>query len=123
MYEAGAVTSFSAQHVMPGMEGPEGRPHSHEYRVEVTALRAEIDDAGMVVDLDVLERAVEDTVAKLQGKNLDDVVTRGSAAAVTVEVLAAWMHGVISRSLDGTIDALKIRVWESESAFGGYFNA
>ena len=123
MYEAGAVTSFSAQHVMPGMEGPEGRPHSHEYRVEVTALRAEIDDAGMVVDLDVLERAVEDTVAKLQGKNLDDVVTRGSAAAVTVEVLAAWMHGVISRSLDGGIDALKIRVWESESAFGGYFNA
>ena len=40
---------------MPGVEGPEGELHEHDYRLEVVVEREKLDDRGMVCDLDVLD--------------------------------------------------------------------
>ena len=44
-----------------------------------------------------------------------------STEAVTVEVFARWLHGRLAATL-GPLPgaALRVRVWESPSAFGGY---
>ena len=47
MYHVGTAAEFTALHVMPGMEGPEGTLHSHDYRLDVVLDRAELDAAGM----------------------------------------------------------------------------
>jgi 6-pyruvoyl-tetrahydropterin synthase len=39
MYQVGTAIEFPAQHVMPGMEGPEGQLHEHDYRLEVLVER------------------------------------------------------------------------------------
>ena len=121
MFEAGIVARFDAQHVMHGMDGPEGELHSHDYRIDVTASRARLDDLGMVVDLDVLQAAVDDVVRKVKGMNLDDIVVPREPESVTVEALAQWIHGEVSRAIAGTgVDDLHIRAWETDDAFGGY---
>lgn len=121
MFEAGIVAMFDAQHVMHGMEGPEGQLHSHDYRIEVTASRAALDDAGMVVDLDVLQAAVDDVVARVKGANLDDIVVPRDPGSVTVEALALWIHGEVARSITGSgVEQLHVRAWETDDAFGGY---
>jgi len=121
MYEAGVVARFTAQHVMHGMKGPEGVLHAHDYRIDVTATRSALDDLGMVVDLDVLQAAVDDVVARVKGTNLDDVVAPRDSESVTVEALAYWIHGEIGRSIAGSgVEKLHVRAWETDDAFGGY---
>jgi 6-pyruvoyltetrahydropterin/6-carboxytetrahydropterin synthase len=120
MYEVGLQRGFRAWHIMPGMEGPEGELHSHDYRLEVVITRPELDDKGMVVDLDLVEAALEATVAKVEEQNLE-TIRPPDAEAVTVEVLARWAHEDLAGGLPGDpTHTLHVRVWESPVAFGGY---
>ena len=120
MYQVGTAVEFSAQHVMPGVEGPEGTLHTHEYRLEVLLEREVLDDRGMVCDLDVLDAVlgrIDDTV---RGRNLD-LIRPPDAEAVTVEVFARWAHAEIAGELAGTgVDQVSVRVYENSDAFGGY---
>ncbi len=120
MFEAGISESFNAWHVMPGMEGPEGELHQHDYRLEAVASREQLDERGMVCDLDVLEAALKETVDIVRDKDLD-VIRPEDAQAVTVEVLSRWAHSQISQRIGDTgVEMLLVRVWESPIAFGGY---
>jgi 6-pyruvoyltetrahydropterin/6-carboxytetrahydropterin synthase len=121
VYETGTALQVQAFHVMPGMPPPEGVRHSHDYRFDVVVRRDDLDDRGMVVDLDLLDEALRAAAARVDGADLETVVP---AEAVTVEVFARWLHGELAAalgSLPGT--SLAVRVWESPVAFGGYTSA
>ena len=118
MYEVGTAREVRALHVMPGMAGPEGQLHHHDYRIEVVVRRAELDDRGMVCDLDVLEAALTDAVAQVQDRDLE-VIRPDDAEAVTVEVFARWVHTTLAAALNGGSE-LQVRVYESPQAFEGY---
>ena len=118
MYEVGTAREVRALHVMPGMAGPEGQLHHHDYRIEVVVRRPELDDRGMVCDLDVLEAALADAVARVQDRDLE-MIRPHDAEAVTVEVFARWVHTTLAAALNGGSE-LQVRVYESRHAFGGY---
>ena len=120
MYQVGFSKEVKAFHIMPGMAGPEGELHSHDYRLEVLVEREELDDKGMVCDIDLLEEALSSAADVVRDKNLE-VIQPPDADAVTVEVFAKWLHGaVVDAVRSGGGDMLTVRVWESPVAFGGY---
>ena len=120
-YEVGVRAPLTALHRLPWATGPEAEPHAHEYLIEVVVGREELDERGMVCDLDVLQPALAEALGRLEGKDLDAIVRPGEVEAVTVEVLARWLHDALGAALAGTgPERLSVRVWESESAFGGY---
>src|SRR6201987_4959979 len=94
-YEVGLSRSVRAFHVMPGMPGPEGELHDHDYRIEIVVDRAQLDDQGMVCDLDVLEAALTELTSRVDGRNLEEI-RPAEAKAVTVEVFARWVHYSLS---------------------------
>jgi 6-pyruvoyltetrahydropterin/6-carboxytetrahydropterin synthase len=118
VYETGTALQVRAFHVMPGMPPPEGERHSHDYRFDVVVRREDLDERGMVVDLDLLDQALRDAAARVDGADLEKVV---DAEAVTVEVFARWLHDHLAAAL-GRLPgaALAVRIWESPEAFGGY---
>lgn len=118
MYEVGLSKSFVAWHVMPDMEGPESELHSHNYRLDVVVSRGELDERGMVCDLDLLDAALEKVLGIVADQNLE-IIQPPEANAVTVEVLARWAHRELASQLSTDAD-LSVRVWESPLAFGGY---
>jgi 6-pyruvoyltetrahydropterin/6-carboxytetrahydropterin synthase len=120
MYEVGTAAEFTALHVMPDMSGPEGELHSHDYRLEVVVRRTDLDERGMVVDLDVLNDAVARTVASVRDQDLE-TIRPPEAHAVTVEVLARWAHEEIGDLIatEGA-EELAVRVYENPDAFGGH---
>ena len=120
MFETGTAVGVRATHVMPGVEGPEGEPHEHDYRIEVVVRRVDLDDRGMVIDLDVLDAAMRDVAGQVDGQDLEDI-RPPEAEAVTVEVFARWAHDQLEPTArQAGADELGVRVWESADAFGGY---
>jgi 6-pyruvoyltetrahydropterin/6-carboxytetrahydropterin synthase len=118
-YEVGSGVTVRALHQQP-VEGPEGELHAHDYRIEVVVRRRELDEHGMVCDLDALRAALGELAARIDGHDLEEV-RPPSAEAVTVEVLARWAH----QSLVPTLrraggEELAVRVWETDADFGGY---
>jgi 6-pyruvoyltetrahydropterin/6-carboxytetrahydropterin synthase len=117
-FEVGIVGRVRATHVMPGRPPPEGEPHAHDYRVDVVVESEDLDEAGMVVDLDVLRSALDTALADVDGADLND---RLGIDEVTVERFATWVHGRIAETIgDGRRVAIRVRVWETADAFGGY---
>jgi 6-pyruvoyltetrahydropterin/6-carboxytetrahydropterin synthase len=118
-YEVGSSVTVWALHQQP-VEGPEGELHPHDYRIDVVVGRRELDEHGMVCNLDALRAALQAIVARIEGKDLEEI-RPPAAEAVTVEVLARWAHQTlvpVLRQAGG--DMLAVRVWESDSDFGGY---
>jgi 6-pyruvoyl-tetrahydropterin synthase len=119
-FEVGLSRTVRAFHVMPGMPGPEGQRHDHDYRIEVVVGRQDLDKRAMVCDLDLLETALGDLTTRIEGQDLEDTIEPPDAG-VTVEVFARWafetLAGVVRRAGGET---LAVRVWESPAAFGGY---
>jgi 6-pyruvoyl-tetrahydropterin synthase len=120
VYETGTALQVRAFHVMPGMPPPEGERHSHDYRLDVVVRRDDLDERGMVVDLDLLDEALRNAAAQVEDADLEKIAPPG-AEAVTVEVFARWLHGELAAALGRLPGAtLAVRVWETDSAFGGY---
>jgi len=119
-YEVGLSRSVRAFHIMPGLPGPEGQLHDHDYRIEIVVDRERLDERGMVCDLDVLEAALSELTSRVEGRNLEEIRPAG-AEAVTVEVFARWVHDSLSSVVAGEGgETLVVRVWETPVAFGGY---
>ena len=119
-YEVGTAVPVRAFHTMRGMPPPEGVRHWHDYRLEARVRRQELDERGMVVDLDLLDAALRAAAGEVAGTDLEGVVCPDSVPA-TVEVFARWLHGRLAGALGplpGT--ELAVRTWESQSAYGGY---
>lgn len=120
-YEVGLNREVRAFHVMPGMPGPEGERHHHDYRIEVVVERRNLDERAMVCDLDLLEEALSDLTGRIEGKDLEDAIQPPDGEGVTVEAFARWAHETLAevvRRAGG--ETLALRVWESPTAFGGY---
>jgi 6-pyruvoyltetrahydropterin/6-carboxytetrahydropterin synthase len=118
--EVGLSRSVRAFHIMPGLPGPEGELHDHDYRIDIVVSREQLDSRGMVCDLDVLEAALTELTARVDGRNLEEI-RPPEAEAVTVEVFARWVHDTLSPTVaaEGG-ESLAVRVWETPLAFGGY---
>jgi 6-pyruvoyltetrahydropterin/6-carboxytetrahydropterin synthase len=118
-YEVGSSVTVRALHQMP-MPGPEGELHAHDYRFDVVVGRGELDEHGMVCDLDVLRSTMQTMAARIEGRDLEEI-RPPQAEAVTVEVLARWAHQHLRSALGQSgAETLKVRVWETASDFGGY---
>ena len=118
--EVGLSRGVRAFHIMPGLPGPEGQLHDHDYRIEIVVDREQLDDRGMVCDLDVLEAALTELTDRVEGRNLEEIRPAG-AEAVTVEVFARWVHDSLSPAVAAAGgETLAVRVWETPVAFGGY---
>ena len=118
--EVGLSRSVRAFHIMPGLPGPEGQLHDHDYRIEIVVDREQLDGRGMVCDLDALDAALTELTSQIEGRNLEEIRPAGTEA-VTVEVFARWVHDSLSPTVAGAGgETLAVRVWETPVAFGGY---
>src|ERR1700727_1469179 len=97
--EVGLSQEVRAFHVMPGMPPPEGERHHHDYRIEVVVERENLDQREMVCDLDLLEEALTDLTARIEGKDLEDAIQPPDGSGVTVEMFARWAHETLAEAV------------------------
>src|ERR1022692_1432089 len=93
--EVGLSRSVHAFHIMPGLPGPEGQLHDHDYRIEIVVAREQLDDRGMGCVLVVLEGALPEHPSRIEGLTPRETPPAG-AKAVIGEVFPRWVHDSLS---------------------------
>ena len=92
-------------------------PHAHDYRCSVT-VEGPRDSLGMVVDLALLDRVLEEEVrARLDGTDLnrDLPVCRTGAPLPVCETLAVEIFGWVARRLPLGVRLVRVRVAEDDT--------
>ena len=99
MFEISKQFRFEAAHTLERAveTDPSRRIHGHSYRAEVM-LRGEPDASGMIMDLGLLQRALEAVRDGLDHRFLDDVPDLGPA---TMENIALWIWTKVAPKCPG----------------------
>nr|WP_066735422.1 6-carboxytetrahydropterin synthase [Bradyrhizobium sp. CCH5-A9] len=95
MFELSKQFRFDAAHTLDRAidTEPSRRIHGHSYRAEVTVRGRPDPTTGMVVDLGLLERSMEEARDGLDHRFLDEVSDLGPA---TMENLSRWIWNRLS---------------------------
>lgn len=90
MFELSKQFRFESAHTLERVIETEAsrRVHGHSYRAEVTLRGAPEPKSGMIVDLGLLQQALEETRLALDHRMLDDIAGLG---APTMENLSRWI--------------------------------
>lgn len=98
MFELSKQFRFDAAHTLERTIETESsrRIHGHSYRAEVTVRGRPDPSTGMIIDLGLLQRAIEDTRDALDHRFLDEINDLGPA---TMENISRWIWGRLAPNI------------------------
>lgn len=116
MYEVIVDSEFSAAHNLRGYRGKCEKLHGHNWKIEVTVSKKNLDKSGMVMDFKVLKAILKEILQPLDHAYLNDV-PYFKKANPTSENIAEFIYFNLKRA---KISVTKIRVWETDSSSAVY---
>ena len=121
MYTLGVRRDFIARHFLIGGDwGPENFPNSHHYILELQLDGMELDQHGYLVDIVDVEKHLNETVAYYKDQMLNDK-PEFAGLNPSIEHFARILATSLSERIQATnISALKVVLWENESAWAAY---
>ena len=121
MYTLGVRRDFIARHFLIGGDwGPENFPNSHHYVLELQLEGKELDQHGYLVDIVDVEKHLDEIVNYYKEKMLNECpefATLNPSIEHFARILATSLSDRIKAA---NISALKIVLWENESAWAAY---
>jgi 6-pyruvoyltetrahydropterin/6-carboxytetrahydropterin synthase len=120
-FTVGVLDEFVAQHFLWGGDfGPEGRLHSHHYRVELTVTGASLDGHGFLVDIVRLRTALTGLVDRYRDRTLNDVPEL-EGLNPGVEIVARTMAQSLAAAFGRErLSSLTVKLWENDTAWASH---
>ena len=121
MYTLGVRREFIARHFLIGGDwGPENYPNSHHYILELQLQGKELDQHGYLVDIVDVEKHLDALVDYYKEQMLNDK-PEFAGLNPSIEHFARILATSLSKRIRArNISALKILLWENESAWAAY---
>jgi 6-pyruvoyltetrahydropterin/6-carboxytetrahydropterin synthase len=96
--------------------GPQVMPHEHEWRVRVEVVGPLDPATGFLVDLSLLDDALERVVGPWAGADLNESIAevRSGALQPSTESLARWLHDRLAAEIPPPARLGAVEIWESE---------
>jgi 6-pyruvoyltetrahydropterin/6-carboxytetrahydropterin synthase len=121
MYTVTVRREFIAQHFLTVPNpGPEGDLHSHAFTLELSLSGPELNQYGYLVDIDRVNAALDEVVARYRDATLNDL-PEFAGENPSVEHFA---RHVADRFLDdagiSNPERLEVRLWEDDTAWASY---
>jgi len=109
--------TFEAAHQLTGgvpMSSPCRRKHGHSFRVEVRATALALDDHGVLLDFDIIEKVR----AQLDHQDLNEVMGGVNPTAENIArfVLEALTLITLQIGAQDEVKVERVRVWETKDA-------
>ena len=121
MYRTAVKRDFVAQHFLIGGDwGTENEKHSHHYQAEVQLVGEELDQHGYLVDIVDITSALDEVVAHLRDKTLNDL-PEFAGLNPSIEHLARLFCQSFARGIHApNISRVRVQIWENDSAWSSY---
>ena len=121
MYSLGLKRDFIARHFLIGGDwGPENFPNSHHYVLELQLEGKELDQHGYLVDILDVEKHLDEIVNYYKEQMLNDK-PEFAGLNPSIEQFSRILATSLSERIKATnILALKVVLWENESAWAAY---
>ncbi len=121
MYTLGVKRNFIARHFLIGGDwGPENFPNSHHYVLELQLEGKELDQHGYLVDLVDVEKHLNEVIGQYKEQMLNDCPAFAGLNP-SIEHFARILATALSERIQAkNISAVKVLLWENESAWAAY---
>lgn len=121
MYSLSLQRAFSAQHFLIGGDwGAENTLHAHPYRIELRLEGSSLDPNGYLVDLVEVERLLDEQVARVRDRTLNDLPAFAGLNP-SLEHFARIVGQDLAASLpEARLTSVEVRIWESDAASASY---
>jgi 6-pyruvoyltetrahydropterin/6-carboxytetrahydropterin synthase len=126
MFEVTVEATFSSGHFLRNYEGKCENPHGHNYRVYVTLVGRDLDEAGMLIDFKLLKQILRPTVEYLDHKMINDLEPFVSEINPSAENLARYFFERARLSVrgmtSGRVSVKDCTVYETDTSFARYYD-
>ncbi|MEW6030716.1 MAG: 6-pyruvoyl trahydropterin synthase family protein [Chloroflexota bacterium] len=121
MYTLAVRRDFIARHFLIGGDwGPENFPNSHHYVLELQLEGHELDQHGYLVDIVDVEKNLDEVMAYYKEQMLNDK-PEFAGLNPSIEHFARILANSLDERIKArNITALKVVLWEHESAWASY---
>jgi len=124
MFEITVQAGFSSGHYLRNYRGKCENPHGHNYRVLVTLIGEELDEAGMLLDFKLLKHVLRPTVEYLDHQMINDLEPFTSINP-SAENLARYFFQQTASQL-GQMEQSRVRIkdctiFETDTSFARYY--
>ena len=114
-FEITVTRAFSASHQLRLYDGSLEPLHGHNWNVIVTVGAQQLDQIGVVMDFHELQRLLEQIVAPMHNRHLNDLPAFGGSAARNPSAENVALHIAENLRLPNHVQLLSVEVWETES--------
>ena len=121
MYTLGVKRDFIARHYLIGGDwGPENYPNSHHYILELQLEGGELDEHGYLVDIVDVQNHLDEIVHYYSEQMLNDK-PEFAGLNPSIENFSRILAASLSERIRAqNITALKVVLWENDSAWSAY---
>jgi len=120
-FEVMIERNFSSAHQLRGYKGKCENLHGHNYKIEIYARGAELDNIGLLVDFGELKTAADDVVQYLDHRNINELAPFDEELNPSAENLARYILERVSAQVsDDRVRVYKVRCFETPTSVATY---
>lgn len=124
MFEVTVEAGFSSGHYLRNYRGKCENPHGHNYRVFVTLVGKELDQAGLLLDFKLLKQVMRPVVDRLDHQMINDLEPF-TTVNPSAENLARYFYQETAKQLDemtaGRVKVKDCTLYETDTSFARYY--
>lgn len=124
MFEVTVEAGFSSGHYLRNYRGKCENPHGHNYKVYVTLIGEELDEAGLLLDFKLLKQVMRPVVEYLDHQMINDLEPF-TTVNPSAENLAKYFFTETEKQLrDMTAGRVRIKdctLYETDTSFARYY--
>ena len=125
MFEVTVEAGFSSGHYLRHYQGKCENPHGHNYKVFVTLVGAELDQAGLLLDFKLLKQVMRPVVERLDHQMINDLPPFNAELNPSAENLARYFYEQTSEQLramtGGRVRVKDCTLYETDTSFARYY--
>jgi 6-pyruvoyltetrahydropterin/6-carboxytetrahydropterin synthase len=116
--------NFSSAHQLRGYKGKCENLHGHNYKIEIFARGAELNNIGLLIDFGDLKKAADEVTNYLDHRNINELPPFDEELNPSAENLARFiLEYIASRLDDERVQIYKVRCYETPTSVATYQTA
>ncbi len=125
MFEVTVEAGFSSGHYLRNYRGKCENQHGHNYKVFVTLMGDELDEAGMLLDFKLLKQVMRPTVEYLDHFMINDLKPFDEELNPSAENLAKYFFqqtsAQVHKMTQGRVRVKDCTLYETDTSFARYY--